>query len=171
MRSANLYLIAYGATLVVLYIASLFIPFDEVLPFADCAKDQDGVASAVLCLKDSGGAAIVLIRDMMKIVSSLDLAVFGAGAALVVKGREWSDHWAPLDAGLVILVFVCAAASLYGVYLSHVALLSLVALGVLDPFETRLEWSLAISYYGLLIAVILLGAIFLRMLNVRRPRE
>ena len=164
MWNINVWLIAYSAILVVLYVVSLYIPADEVIPVLKCSETSEAVATAVLCVKDAADATITLISDVNKLVSSFDVAVLGAGAALSVNGRKWSGHWSIVDSGLVTGVFVCATASLYGVYLSYMALLSLIPHSVLNPFDIRLEWSLTISYNGLVLAVVLLGVIFLRFL-------
>jgi hypothetical protein len=144
----------YVSAVILVYVASLFVPTDNVVPvsnkFVDPAK-----------------ATMDVILAMVQLITALDTALLGAAGAMAVKGKEWSPRWNRLDGLLVLFVFICGAASYYGIYLGHVAVLSTVFQGTINPFEARFQWALGLQYYGLLLGVFLLGLVFARMLDGR----
>jgi len=151
------YWIIYSAVVALIYIASLFIPFGHAVPITQK-------------LADPSKATLDVLVSITQLISALDAALLGAAATLTVKGRDWSTRWARVDGVLVLFVFICGATSYYGTYLGYVAILGMLAQGMVNPFEVRVQWSLMIQYDGLVLGVFLLGLVFARMLEGRIVR-
>lgn len=149
--------VLYVAGVIILYVASLFIP--------------DKGASGELTLADAAKVSLDYYLEISKLVGSLSIALVGGCGALVIKGRDWSTHWTRLDATAIVFALLAAAASLYGVYLGHIAVLQMTIERIFDPFQSRLSAALAIQYYGLVVGVLLLGLVFTRMLAVRKDDD
>lgn len=144
-----LYVIGAG----LLYLASLFVP--------------DGAADGRFALSDGTKASLDYYAEICKVVGGLATALIAGCGALVIKGKDWSAQWGHFDAAIIVGALLAAAASLYGVYLGHIAVLQMTIEGVFDPFQARLSAALAIQYNGLLLGVFLLGLVFTRMLSHR----
>jgi len=91
----------------------------------------------------------------------------GGAATLAIKGKEWSSQWSPWEAFLVLVSFICAAVSYYGVYIAHIAILGMVNAGTIYVFEERLYTALHLQYNGTLLGLFSLGLAFTRMLEKR----
>lgn len=118
-------------------------------------------------VKDSARATLDLLLETTKLVTALDTALVGAAAALAVKGTEWSSTWGRAECVLVLLCFLGASLSYFGVYLTQVAVLAMVYQGGLYLFEARLYFGFRLQFYGMLGGVVCLGIVFIRMLEGR----
>ena len=167
MRARTGLMVAYVCALGALYVGSSWIPFDESVEIPDCASGITSSAGA-LCVKDPGGAVMAVVSELMNLVVTLVLLVSAGAAGLLIRGRSWSTDWNVVDVALLTAVFICSSVSLYGIYLGHVALLDAVTNGIVRPSGVRIRWALGISYYGLIIAVGLLGGVCLRLVGTRR---
>lgn len=140
------------------YGLSLFIPVDEVLP-------------ASLVIAEPAKATLEAIQESSKLLVTLNTTMLAAAASLIVKGKDWSASWAKIDGYLLLFTFVCGASSYYGVYVSQIDLLSMIAGGRITPLSSRLQFAIAIQYYGLLLGLVSMGVVFARMLEGRLPSE
>lgn len=138
----------------VLYIGSFYLP------------EGKSIVPEIEVL-DRAKATIDALSEMNKIVVALNSAMFGAAAALAVKGATWSTKWGRLEGILVVIALICGAASYYGIYIGQVAELGMIYAGTINPFEARLSAGLTIEYYGTLLGLFLLGLVFARMLEER----
>ncbi|MBC5781528.1 hypothetical protein H8N03_01145 [Ramlibacter sp. USB13] len=118
-------------------------------------------------LADPGKSTLDYLGEMIKLATSLNTAMFGAAAALAIKGREWSARWGALESGLVVAAFVAGAIAYYGIYLSQVTILEMVQVGAISLERSRLKVALAIQYYAVLVGVFLLGFLFVLLLGER----
>lgn len=114
---------------------------------------------------DPGQTSVAMLQEVMKLVLSLSTAMLGAAGALVVKGREWSRGWTKLESLLMIAVFLCGAVSFFGVYLCHIAILTMVSSGSIYTLEANLLSGLRFQYLGLIGGAFLLGLVFSLMLD------
>jgi hypothetical protein len=135
-------------------VASEFITSDAALPAANK-------------IQDSAKATLDVLTSASQLMVALNTALMGAAAAVTVKGHEWGARWQYVDGLLVMAAFAGGTASYYGVYLQHVATLSMVYKGTIYPFERSLQWGMSLQYYGLVFGVIALGLLFSRMLEGR----
>ena len=157
MRTIPYWLI-YAVVVVLLLIGSRFIPEDTAIPMANQ-------------LTDPAKATLDFLLEMVKLITALNTALLGTTAAIIVKGRDWSTRWNWVDGLLVLVIMICASISYYGIYLGHVTILGMVFKGTIYPLATRLQWAISLQYYGTLGGVALLGLVFTRLLEGRKPPE
>lgn len=138
---------------------SFFVPHDEVF-------------DAGQAVNDPGRATLDILKEIMSLVLTLTTTMLGAAGILIVKGREWVDGWSRLESFFIMLVFLCGIASYFGVYTCQVSILSMVNIGVLNPLEAGLLWSLRLQYFGLIVGAFFLGLAFTLMIErARRPKH
>lgn len=118
-------------------------------------------------LKDNGKAVLDEFDSVIKLVTGLDSLLLAAAAAITVKGRDWSPRWTSIDSVLILLTFMAAAVSYYGVYLCEIRLLSMAQAGGILATETLLLWAVRLQHWGIIVGVSLLGIVFCRMLEGR----
>jgi hypothetical protein len=112
--------------------------------------------------------ALDLIQEMSKVLTALNVAIVGAAGTLVVKGKDWSTGWTRWDGLAIVLLFVSIAVSYYGLYLTQFALVDMTLSGAISIGENQFGWGRRLQYWGTLVAVTLLGLVFVRMLESRR---
>lgn len=148
------YWLIYLACIGAFFLLSLTLRLDDVIPVSQEVKDP-------------AQSSINFLLEMSKVISGLNTAATGAAAAICVKGKDWSTRWSSFDGVAAMLVFVAAAVSTYGIYLSHMAVFNMVKDGAFFALETGLQTALRLQYYGTLSAIFLLGLVFTRLLEGR----
>lgn len=148
----------YTAAVVTVMVASEFIQSDAALP-------------ATNKIQDSAKATLDVLMSASQLMVALNTALMSAAAAVTVKGHEWGARWRYVDGLLVMAAFAGGTASYYGVYVQHIATLSMVYQGTIYPFERSLQWGMSLQYYGLVFGVFVLGLLFSRMLEGRVKAE
>lgn len=149
--------IPYTALAAILFVLSLFLPHDDVM-------------GAGLTISDPGSASLSTLQEIMKLVLSLNTAMLAAAGTLVVKGNDWTGGWSKLESLLIISVFLCGVVSYFGVYTCHLAILTMLGAGSLNPLELGLMWSLRLQYFGVIVGAFLLGFVFALLADRIRPR-
>jgi hypothetical protein len=154
LRQCSAPVALYCALLVVLTIGSQFLPEGVV---RDTLKFEP---------KDSASEALKTLQELQVFVGALTGTLFAACGALSTKWKPASGQWASFDRLVFVLVLVCGAVSYYGLYLARVATLEMLSAHVLDPLSLRLQTGLALQYYGFLVGAVLLGLVFIRLLDM-----
>lgn len=144
----------YLFTLALLTAGSFFVP--------------DGLISSGLQFDDKTLAKTALdaLTDLQQFVGALNTTLFGACGWLVIKGRETKTRWSNISGYAIVLALAAGTTSYYGLYLARIAILEMVSAGVLDPLTRRLQFALGLQYYGFLVGAVLLGLVFVRLLEV-----
>jgi len=157
------YVTIYLLFIVLIYCGSLFLPDPEF--GGDITFKQENGEQAKTILDT--------LKDISTFFTTLNTALFTACSALIVRGHEWAGReWGWIDKYAFVIILVAGATSYYGLYLSHVAILEMVAHGVIDPFSNQLQTGQQIQYYAFLIGSVLLGVVIVRLIDGRRqPRE
>jgi len=144
----------YLLLIAVLTIGSLLIP--------------EGAISPDLVFAPEGRAKIALdvLLDLQQFVGTLNTGLFAACGVLAFKNREMVASWGRIERLSMVGALIAGAVSYFGLYLSRIAVLEMVAVGVIDPISRRLQFALALQYYGFLVGVVLLGLIFVKGLDL-----
>lgn len=149
----------YLLLILLIYCGSLFLPDPEF-------------AGDIAFKAEDGGRAKVILDTLMNIATfftTLNSTLFAACGALIVRGHEWvGREWGWIDKYAFVVILVAGATSYYGLYLSHVAILEMVAHGVIDPFSSQLQTGQQVQYYAFLIGSILLGLVIVRLVDGKR---
>jgi hypothetical protein len=130
-----------------------------------------GPLSTEAKLPEPAKATLDYLTEAIKLVVSLNTALYGACAVVAIKGSEWSSRWTRLDGYSTVLSLVSGAVSYYGSYLTYAAMIEMSFAGIVDPFSRRLQWGLSLQYYGVLVGIFLIGAVFCRMLEARKANS
>lgn len=155
--SKHRYVAIYLVLIILIYTSSLFLP--QGPPSLALPIEKDAQAKAIL---DA-------LNNMQTLFTTLTSTLFAACGALVVKGSEWIRRpWGQVDKYAFVLILVAGATSYYGLYLSHIATIDMVANGAVDPFSHQLQFALQIQYYGFLIGAVLLGLVIVRLMDAKR---
>ena len=150
----------------ILYVAAVVLVFVASFAIGDSA-----VLSASVTLTDKGKSTLEMIGEINKLTLTLNSALFGGAGLLAIKGRDWSPHWNRFDGYATVLALICGSVAYYAVYLAYIELLGMVYAGVIDPFAQRLQWAFRIQYFSTLVGVFLIGLIFTRLLERRKPPD
>jgi uncharacterized membrane protein YozB (DUF420 family) len=148
----------YLVVVVVLFVASLFIPVDDAFP----------PGHKVL---DPAKATLDLIDGIIKLMVPLTTIMVTAAAALAVKGNTWTSRWATLDSLLIVCVFLCGAVAYFGVYLCYMRILTMVSLASIFVREGGLLWGLKLQYFGIIMGFACLGLVFTRIIEGRLTKS
>lgn len=149
--------VPYTALAALLFGLSFFLPYDDVL----------GAGQEV---SDPGRASLAILQEIMKFALSLNTAMLAGAGALILKGNDWAGGWRKLESLLIISVFLCGVVCYFGVYTCHLAILTMVSEGVLNPMERGLIWSLRLQYFGVIVGAFLLGLVFALLADRARAR-
>jgi hypothetical protein len=147
--------VLYIAVMLVFYLLSQLIPTSSDVPI-------------YVTINDPGKATLDFLLETTKLITALNTALVGAAAAITVKGKDWSTNWSNLESTFVLLCFIGTSISYYGIYVSHIAILSMVYQGTINVYETQLAAGMKIQFYGMLAGVLCLGLVFTRMLQGRK---
>ena len=154
------YVTIYVLSIVLIYCGSLFLPDPEF--------------GGDIIFNDKSGGQAKAILDTLNVIATffttLNTALFTACGTLIVRGHEWTGReWGCIDKYAFVVILVAGSISYYGLYLSHVAILQMVAQGVIDPFGNQLQTGRQIQYYAFLTGAVLLGLVIVRLVDGRRP--
>jgi hypothetical protein len=127
-----------------------------------------GPLSVEAKLSEPAKATLDYLTEVIKLTVSLNTALYAACAIVAIKGSEWSAGWARLDGYSVVFALVSGAASYFGSYVTYTAMIEMSYAGSVDPFGRRLQWGLSLQYYGVLVGIFVIGAVFCRMLEARK---
>lgn len=121
---------------------------------------------------DPGAATLEFVTQLVQLMTAINTAMLGAAGTLLMKSKEWRMELSLFDGILLLLIFSAGAASYYGVYLGHVAVLENLQSGVVSLIDRRLHWAMDIQYYGTLGGIFLLGLVVIQQVDrrVKQPR-
>lgn len=152
------YVTIYLLLILLLYGGSLFLPNPEF-------------GGDIAFKKDGGQAKAILetLNNIATFFTTLNSALFTACGALIIRGQEWAGReWRGIDKYAFVIILVAGATSYYGLYLSHVAILEMVAHGVIDPFSNQLQTGQQVQHYAFLLGAVLLGFVIVRLVDGKR---
>lgn len=153
------YVTTYLLSIVLIYCGSLFWPDPEFGGDIAFPQGEGGPAKTIL---DT-------LNTISAFFTTLNTALFTACGALIVRGHEWTGReWGWIDNYAFVIILVAGATSYYGLYVSHVAILEMVAHGVIDPFSNQLQAGQQIQYYAFLTGSIVLGLVMVRLMDTKR---
>ena len=148
---------AYVLLVVVLVILAFFIP----------AASQFEPA---LIVQNPADAALKFFDKLTTLAAGLSTAFVAATVGIAIRGNDFQADRSPLSGIAVILVFLSAAISYFGIYLGYVRLISMVAAAgasAIDPAETQILWAVRMQFWGVVVEAIALGFLLIRILEGR----
>ena len=128
---------------------------------------RDDVFPPGLDVPDPGKAVVETLREISKLVMTLNSAMIAGAAALAIKGKDWTSQWGRAETFFVMAVFISGAVAYFGVYLCQVRLLTMLNMQTINPLERGLIWSVRLQYLGVIAGVTFLGLTFVLMLRGR----
>lgn len=120
-----------------------------------------------LDVPDPGKAVVETLREISKLVMTLNSAMIAGAAGLAIKGKDWTSQWGRAETFFVMLVFLSGAVAYFGVYLCQARLLTMLNMETINPLERGLIWSIRLQYLGVISGVTFLGLTFVLMLRGR----
>lgn len=154
------YVTIYLLFIALIYCGSWFLPAPEFIGDITL-KEENGGGEAK--------AILATLNNITTFFTTLSTALFTACGALIVRGQEWAGReWGWIDKYAFVIILVAGATSYYGLYLTHVAILEMVAHGVIDPFGNQLQIGQQVQYYAFLTGSVLLGLVIVRLVDGRR---
>jgi hypothetical protein len=128
---------------------------------------QDDAFPPGLDVPEPGKAVVETLREISKLVTTINSAMIAGAAGLAIKGKDWTSQWGRAETFLVMLVFLSGSVAYFGVYLCQVRLLTMLNMETINPLESGLIWSIRLQYLGVISGVTCLGLIFVLMLRGR----
>lgn len=109
-----------------------------------------------------------LIDKLTTLAAGLNTALVATTVAITFKGTETSIMGSRVSAIAVMVVFVSAAISYFGIYLGYVRLIEMVSTpkwSAIDPVETEMVWAVRMQFWGIVSEAIAIGFLLIRILE------
>jgi hypothetical protein len=117
--------------------------------------------------KDEEKLVVDIVVELLKFTSTLNTAVFATAIALTIKGPQWTKAWGMFESYITVFAIALGAISYYGTYWAYGILLEMIDSKTIDLSSRYMEFPLEVQYYGLVGGALLLGFIFVRILEKR----
>lgn len=122
----------------------------------------------VIMVQNPAEAALKVIDKLATLAAGLSTAFVAATVGIAIKGNDIINDKSPLSMIAVVLIFLSAAASYFGIYLGYVRLISMIStagVSSIDPAETQMLWAVRLQFWGIVSEAIALGFLLVRILE------